>query len=42
MKGGKRYPINEAITLLLFWAYVAIPLSWGVYSTIKKASALFH
>lgn len=27
--------------LILFWLYVAIPLFWGVASTIKKAMALF-
>lgn len=27
--------------LILFWLYVAIPLLWGVMSTLKKAMALF-
>jgi len=27
--------------VLLFWLYVAIPLLWGVASTVKKALALF-
>jgi hypothetical protein len=32
---------NHAVLLVLFWAYVLIPLSWGVYQTFKKALALF-
>ena len=28
--------------LVLFWAYVTIPLGWGVYQTFKKATALFQ
>jgi len=27
--------------IIVFWLYVAIPLFWGVVSTIKKAMALF-
>ena len=27
--------------LIMFWLYVAVPLIWGVTSTIKKALALF-
>ncbi|MDD2738906.1 MAG: hypothetical protein PHR94_08220 [Methylomonas lenta] len=27
--------------LVLFWLYVALPLLWGVMSTLKKAMALF-
>ncbi|MGZ4998921.1 MAG: MFS transporter small subunit [Methylomonas sp.] len=27
--------------LLLFWLYVSIPLAWGVWSTVRKALALF-
>lgn len=33
---------NHAILLVLFWAYVLIPLAWGVFQTFKKALALFH
>ena len=32
---------NHAVLLVLFWAYVLIPLGWGVYQTFKKAMALF-
>jgi hypothetical protein len=28
--------------ILLFWLYVSIPLTWGVWSTVKKAMALFN
>jgi hypothetical protein len=34
-------PSNPVI-LVLFWAYVAIPLAWGVWSTLQKSLALFH
>lgn len=33
---------NHAVLLVLFWAYVLIPLSWGVFQTFKKALALFN
>jgi len=33
---------SHAILLVLFWAYVLIPLGWGVFQTFKKALALFH
>ena len=33
---------NHGLLLVLFWAYVLIPLSWGVFETFKKALALFH
>jgi hypothetical protein len=32
---------NHGVLLVLFWAYVLIPLGWGVYQTFKKAMALF-
>lgn len=32
---------NHGVLLVLFWAYVLIPLGWGVYQTFKKALALF-
>ncbi|MBX9798835.1 MAG: oxalate:formate antiporter [Burkholderiaceae bacterium] len=28
--------------ITIFWAYVTIPLVWGVWSTLQKAMALFH
>jgi hypothetical protein len=33
---------NHAVLLILFWAYVLIPLGWGVFQTFKKAMALFY
>ena len=32
---------NHAVLLVLNWAYVHIPLGWGVYQTFKKALAIF-
>ena len=32
---------TSPVLLIIFWLYVAIPLLWGVASTIKKAMALF-
>jgi hypothetical protein len=28
--------------LLLAWAFVGIPLAWGVYATASKAAQLFR
>lgn len=28
--------------LVVFWAYVTIPLAWGVINTLLQASKLFH
>ncbi|SAK51778.1 hypothetical protein AWB76_01602 [Caballeronia temeraria] len=28
--------------LVLFWAYVLIPLAWGVTNTLTQAVKLFH
>lgn len=28
--------------VILFWLYVATPLTWGIWSTVKKAMALFN
>lgn len=33
---------RHGLLLVLFWAYVLIPLGWGVFETFKKALALFH
>ncbi len=33
---------KHTLLLVLFWAYVLVPLAWGVYQTFKKASALFQ
>jgi hypothetical protein len=33
---------SHPLLLVLFWAYVLIPLGWGVFQTFKKAMALFQ
>jgi hypothetical protein len=33
---------SHPLLLVLFWAYVLIPLGWGVFQTFKKALALFQ
>ncbi|HWT29002.1 MAG TPA: hypothetical protein VN084_05785 [Methylophilaceae bacterium] len=35
------HPVMRTALLVLFWAYVLIPLAWGVFETMKKAMALF-
>jgi hypothetical protein len=37
----KTQELSSVIWLILFWLYVAIPLCWGIASTLKKAMALF-
>ncbi|WP_445668803.1 MFS transporter small subunit [Methylomonas koyamae] len=32
---------SSRLAVALFWLYVLLPLSWGVWSTVKKALALF-
>lgn len=32
---------THPLLLLLFWLYVVTPLAWGIWSTVKKAMALF-
>ncbi|HWU99311.1 MAG TPA: oxalate:formate antiporter [Oxalicibacterium sp.] len=34
-------PTNPLL-IVAFWLYVGIPLAWGVWSTLQKATALFH
>jgi hypothetical protein len=38
----KQHAKSDLFLLVLFWAYVLIPLGWGVFQTFKKAMALFH
>ncbi len=33
---------NHGVLLVLFWAYVLIPLGWGIFQTFHKALALFQ
>jgi hypothetical protein len=39
---ARRHGVRDMILLIVFWTYVSVPLAWGVYSTIKKAMALFR
>lgn len=32
---------RTACLLILFWLYVGAPLAWGIWSTVRKALALF-
>lgn len=32
---------SSRLLVALFWLYVLTPLGWGVWSTVKKALALF-
>jgi hypothetical protein len=34
-------PTNPLL-VVVFWLYVGVPLAWGVWSTLQKATALFH
>ena len=31
----------KAITLAIAWAWIAVPLGWGVYQSVQKAMPLF-
>ncbi|NRO95612.1 oxalate:formate antiporter [Paraburkholderia sp. NMBU_R16] len=32
---------SSRIRLIVFWAYVLIPLAWGVINTLRQALKLF-
>jgi hypothetical protein len=32
---------SSKVLMLVFWAYVLIPLAWGVFNTLAKAITLF-
>ena len=32
---------TSPIALVVFWAYVLIPLAWGVVNTLRQAMKLF-
>lgn len=32
---------SNSLNLILSWAFVGIPLAWGVWNTIKNAIKLF-
>ena len=42
MSDSKPAAAAQTLRLMLFWLYVTIPLTWGVWSTVKKALALFQ
>ncbi|WP_020565038.1 MFS transporter small subunit [Methylosarcina fibrata] len=42
MKSNRSAQRTHSVWLMLFWLYVAVPLGWGVWSTLKKALALFN
>lgn len=33
---------GNKVLMVVFWAYVLIPLAWGVTNTVIAASHLFH
>jgi hypothetical protein len=33
---------SSAVTLILSWSAVLLPLAWGVIETLRKTAALFH
>ena len=37
----QEHPSNKGL-LLVFWAYVLIPLAWGVTNTLSQAVKLFQ
>lgn len=41
--GGGEAPSSKSWLLVaVFWAYVTIPLAWGVYETFGGISSLFN
>jgi hypothetical protein len=32
---------TNPLVLIVFWLYVALPLAWGIFNTLKAASKLF-
>ena len=40
--GGREVPMTGlAARLAVAWAFVGIPLAYGIYKTVQRASALF-
>lgn len=33
---------SSAVVILLAWVFVGIPLSWGVYNTVRNSMKLFQ
>jgi hypothetical protein len=42
MKHSELPKSTPRVAVILFWLYVATPLTWGIWSTLKKAMALFN
>ncbi|MGD7036468.1 MFS transporter small subunit [Methylotuvimicrobium buryatense] len=42
MKNSKPFKPGQWVLLLVYWLYVAIPLAWGIWSTLRKAMVLFN
>lgn len=40
-KVGEAQSSSSWVLVLLFWAYVGLPLAWGVYRTLLNVGALF-
>lgn len=38
---GEAQSSSSWVLALLFWAYVSLPLAWGVYQTLLNVRALF-
>ena len=38
----ERHAARDRFLVVVFWTYVSVPLAWGVYSTFRKAMALFQ
>lgn len=34
-------PPTSPVRLVVFWAYVLIPLAWGIVNTLRQALTLF-
>lgn len=34
-------PPSSALQVIVYWAIVGLPLSWGVYKTVQKSVPLF-
>lgn len=39
---NSRHISSNPLLTAMFWLYVGIPLAWGVWSTLRKAMALFN
>lgn len=42
MKHSTEHRSPSLVFVILFWLYVAVPLLWGVWSTVQKSLALFN